>query len=106
MCTRNSVIAGFIPAIHGSAYSRVEKWIPATSAGMTKSFVNGAMVEFGGQAYALKDKTMLRWTFNGYDAAIALTAHAKLLTPPSIIAILASGYSPRWHPSALQWDAT
>ena len=100
------VIAGFIPAIHRPTHENAEKWIPATSAEMTKSSVNGSMAEFGGQAYAIKGKTMLRWTFNGYDEALALNTYAKLLTPPSIIAILASRYSPRWHPSALQWDAT
>jgi hypothetical protein len=27
----------------------------------------------------------------------------KVLTPPSIIAILQNGYEPRWHESALTW---
>ena len=30
-----TVIAGFIPAIHAARFESVEKWIPATSAGMT-----------------------------------------------------------------------
>ena len=29
------VIAGFIPAIHGSASEIVDEWIPVTSTGMT-----------------------------------------------------------------------
>ena len=28
----------------------------------------------------------------------------KLLTPHAIIAILQSGYEPRWHESANKWD--
>ncbi len=49
---------------------------------------------------------MLLWSFDGYDAAIPFVPHAKLLTLPSIIAILASRYKPRWHSTAQKWDDT
>jgi len=67
---------------------------------------NGAMVAFEGRAYAIRANKMLRWNFGGYDAATGVAQSAKLLTPPSIIAILAQGYQPRWHASAQQWDGT
>ena len=66
--------------------------------------VDSCMVEIEGVAYAVKGQKLLRWTFAGYTQAIALRAVDKLLTPPSIIAILAAGYKPRWHHTAQQWD--
>ena len=69
-------------------------------------FPSGVMVEIDSQAYAVKDGRFLRWSFSGYLDAIKPRAVDKVLTPPSIIAILAKGYTPRWHKSALQWDET
>jgi hypothetical protein len=68
----------------------------------------GAMLEIESAAYALKGRHLLLWSFGGYTDAQPLQSldRAKLLTPPSIIAILAKGYKPRWHESAKQWDAT
>ncbi len=68
--------------------------------------VSGAVVEIDGAAYAVKNDKLLRWSFGGYLDAIQPRAVDKLLTPPSIIAILAAGYKPRWHPSAQKWDET
>ena len=68
--------------------------------------IDGVMVEQGGVAYAIKSRMMLHWSFAGYDAAHPLGRFDKVLTPPSIIAILAAGYKPRWHPSAQKWDDT
>ena len=99
-----TVIAGFIPAIHGSIDGTADKWIPATSARMTGYGVQAMMVELEGKAYAIRGNQMLHWTFGGYDAAIPTTKFDKVLTPASIIAILQSGHKPRWHESALQWD--
>lgn len=63
---------------------------------------DGAVIEQDGQSYALRAGTFLRWSFSGYENTrnLHLLAHAKLLTPPTILAILAKGYQPRWHPSA------
>jgi hypothetical protein len=64
---------------------------------------NGTMFEHENTFFALKNQNLLRWSFAGYTHAIPLTP-MKVLTPPSIIAILQSGYEPRWHESAKQWD--
>jgi hypothetical protein len=68
--------------------------------------VDGAMLELDGKAYAIKKQNLLLWSFGGYASAFprAHVANAITLTPPSIIAILKSGYKPRWHESAFQWD--
>jgi hypothetical protein len=53
-------------------------------------------------AYAIRASHLLRWSENGYLEKIARPPRieADVLTPPSIIGVLAAGYSPRWHPSA------
>lgn len=68
----------------------------------------GSVIEIEGVAYALRGRKLLRWTPKGYDAAIDFPEQTrfKVLTPPLITAILAKGYQPRWHTSALQWDIT
>ena len=68
--------------------------------------VEGAMIEHQSKAYAVKNRNLLHWSFSGYTSAIPISEIIpdKLLTPPSIIAILQKGYQPRWHESAHQWD--
>ncbi len=67
---------------------------------------DGAMVEQDNEVYACHNQTFLHWSFAGYakSSGFSLSQHAKLLTPPTILAILHSGYQPRWHPSALRDD--
>jgi hypothetical protein len=67
-----------------------------------KTLPNGAMVEHEGFAYAVRNGQFLCWSFAGYTARVELKP-MKLLTPPTIIAILRAGYEPRWHESALRW---
>ena len=66
----------------------------------------GVMVEIKSEAYALKGNHLLQWSFGGYTSAMPIAKDKidKILTPPSIIAILQKGYQPRWHESASQWD--
>lgn len=70
------------------------------------SVADGVMVEIDGLAFARRGRKLLRWDFAGYGDAVPVTSamQAKLLTPPTIAAILQSGYQPRWHASAQQWD--
>jgi len=72
------------------------------------SLPDGAMVEIGGAAFAVKGPDLLRWSFGGYTKRLRLTAtrRGRLLTAPSITAILRGGYQPRWHHSALTGDGT
>jgi len=66
----------------------------------------GAMVEHDGAAFARRGGKFLRWSFAGYTQAVHFNPamRVKLLTPPTITAILASGFQPRWHNTAQQWD--
>ena len=63
---------------------------------------DGAMVAIEEDAFAVRGEYLLRWSPGGYvDARKRKAAMPSLLlTPPRIIAIVARGYRPRWHPSA------
>jgi hypothetical protein len=54
------------------------------------------------QAYLVAGNLLLAWTPAGYAAAISKPplAHIEVLTPPSIVAVLAAGYRAVLHPSA------
>jgi hypothetical protein len=70
------------------------------------SLCSGAMLEQYGEVFAFRDDTFLHWSFTGYAkmAGFKPSHDAKLLTPPTILAILAQGFQPRWHGSALRDD--
>ena len=63
---------------------------------------DGAMIVRDGDAFALQGKRLLRWTPAGYAGAQDRPRgiEVDVLTPPSILAVLAAGYRPLWHPSA------
>jgi hypothetical protein len=63
---------------------------------------DGAMIVVDGGADAVRGEALLPWQAEGYGApkprprGIAV----DVLTPPSIVSVLARGYRPQWHPSA------
>jgi hypothetical protein len=63
---------------------------------------DGAMVALDHGAFAVRGNALLHWTPQGYDARRARPRDVTVdvLTPPSILAVLAAGYQPHWHPSA------
>jgi hypothetical protein len=63
---------------------------------------DGAMVAIGDEAFAVKGNQLLRWSPSGYVDAKPRPrgTTTNVLTPPSILAVLSRGYTPRWHPSA------
>jgi len=63
---------------------------------------DGAFVTLDEGAHAVRGNALLRWTPKGYDASKRRPrgATADVLTPPAILAVLAAGYRPLWHPSA------
>jgi len=65
---------------------------------------DGTMIAIDGAAFALRQGKLLRWSHGGYTEATPATAIAggRVLTPPAIVAVLADGFTPRWHPSALK----
>ncbi len=63
---------------------------------------DGTMIAIEGDAFALRGDALLRWSPSGYveGRPRPASAHVDVLTPPSIVAVLAVGYRPHWHPSA------
>jgi hypothetical protein len=63
---------------------------------------DGAFVALDGAVFAVRGKALLRWTPQGYGARKKRPqgAAVDVLTPPAILAVLAAGYRPHWHPSA------
>lgn len=63
---------------------------------------DGAMVALGGEAFAVREDSLLHWTPQGYDARKTRPCGVTVgaLTPPAIVATLTAGYRPAWHPSA------
>ena len=53
-------------------------------------------------AFAVRGAALLQWTPGGYTARRKRlrAGTVEVLTPPAILAVLAAGYRPRWHPSA------
>ena len=91
-------VTEFDPKLHMERLGRHEA--------MVGDLPNGAMIEHEAHAYAVKGATLLQWSHTQYGLAIprASIMKARLLTPPLITAILAKGYQPRWHPSAITGD--
>jgi hypothetical protein len=62
---------------------------------------DGAVVALDGAAFAARGSHLLRWSADGYAEKIPRPRGvANVLTPPSIVGVLAAGYRPQWHPSA------
>ena len=90
--------------LHGERLTPPLPWErPAAKRTGEGNVPDGVMVEIGGAAFAVRGRHLLRWSFAGYVETIPRGAlRGRLLTPPSIAVILARGYKPRWHESALR----
>jgi hypothetical protein len=64
---------------------------------------DGTMIEFGAVAWAIRGESLLRWTLAGYRECRRRPGgiDVSVLTPPSIVEVLAAGYCPQWHPSGM-----
>ena len=64
---------------------------------------DGVMIAEGGAAWLVAGGSLLRWTPAGYEerrAAGTGTARVDVLTPRSVVAVIAAGYAPAMHPTA------
>lgn len=62
---------------------------------------DGAMVQQGAESFLVTQGRALLWSPEGYTAVERQLDEAALLTPPSTLRTLNSGYSPVLHPTAL-----
>jgi hypothetical protein len=61
----------------------------------------GTMLCRNGEAFARRGAGLLRWSFAGWSPGEPRSGGWSLITPATTIAILARGYRPVWHDSAL-----
>jgi hypothetical protein len=63
---------------------------------------DGVMISHQGSIGLWSSGALLRWSFGGYGAPVRLGpgTGVAVLTPPSIVAVLGTGYRPMVHPSA------
>jgi hypothetical protein len=63
---------------------------------------DGAMIAQGDEPFAIRGDALLPWSFSGYGAPRPRprSVEVDLLTPPAMVAALAAGFQPHWHPSA------
>jgi len=63
---------------------------------------DGAIIALDCGCFAVRGKQLLRWTPSGYAKPMPRPrgVEVDILTPPSILSVLARGYVPGWHPSA------
>jgi hypothetical protein len=75
--------------------------VPAPQTRIT-DLPDGTMIARDRDAFAIRGKHLLRWSFDGYTEALPRSSFrgAELLTPPLFVTILRHGYQPRWHASA------
>ncbi len=73
---------------------------PALSATEISALPEGALITVDNDAYAVRNRRVLRWSFAGYGEPAPLPETATLITPPATVAALESGYTPIWHPGA------
>jgi hypothetical protein len=64
---------------------------------------DGAFIALDGEAFTVRGDALLRWTPQGYTARVPRPrgGTVDVLTPPAILGVLAAGYQPHWHPSAV-----
>jgi hypothetical protein len=93
--------AGWIDAVlHRERLDRRSKRLHPLPGGLEDP-PDGAMVRVGNDDYLMLRGRSLRWSGGGYRRADAVSwRDAALLTPPSTVRALLSGYRPVLHPSA------
>jgi hypothetical protein len=62
---------------------------------------DGAMIQAGEESYVIVRGKPLKWSFEGYRVTSLPVVDVSLLTPPSIVRALGTGYRPVLHPSAV-----
>jgi len=84
-----------------------ERVVSRTRAKITRPAVlgdlpDGTMVNYLGEPALVSGENLLPWSFAGYQRPVQLNpgTTVDLLTPPSIVDALKSGYQPLVHPSA------
>jgi len=93
---RNHLSAPEIDAVlHGERLRGRERRVWRSAA---NDLPDGAMIALAGRPMAVRAGSLLPWSFAGYGAAQSMPGEVlvDVLTPPSTVAALSSGYRPMW----------
>lgn len=60
---------------------------------------SGAMIDVDGKPWLVVGEQMYPWSFDGYGPPAPLAASARLITPPSTVAVIDAGFAPELHSS-------
>ena len=101
---RNKTARAFLGGQRVEAFDRIlhDERLGEKSEVALSNLPDGAMIEIESKAFGVLGDGLREWSFDGYVTSRPRKSHlkAKLLTPPSITAILANGFKPSWHASA------
>jgi hypothetical protein len=86
--------------LHGERVDRARRQV--THQMPAGELPDGVMIRAGGDIWLLLAGRLRPWSFQGYGppAAAVPAGTVEVLTPPSIVAVIAAGYRPLVHPSA------
>jgi hypothetical protein len=85
--------------LHGERLDRGRKRLHALTMPLI-SLPDGAMVQADQESFLIVQGRALQWSMAGYQKVAAALDDAMLLTPPSTLRALNTGYRPVLHPSA------
>ncbi|TYC63831.1 hypothetical protein FMN52_00990 [Marinobacter sp. BW6] len=86
--------------LHGE---RIEAEKKLTWSGRLSDLPHGAMFEFDHKSFAVCEGKILEWGFNGYSPSDweRFPANVDVLTPRSVVNVLATGFRPEFHAGAM-----
>jgi hypothetical protein len=96
----NILARGIDAVLHGERLDRRAKRLHPLPVPLEK-LPDGAMLQQGGECFAIVRGQPFVWSPAGYRAAENTFHEAMLLTPPSTLRALSAGYRPVLHPSAI-----
>jgi hypothetical protein len=81
---------------------RIERGRKVTALLRWHDLPDGTFVALGDEAWLVRADALLRWSPGGYDAVRARPrrGEARVITPPSIVAVFRAGYVPALHATA------
>jgi hypothetical protein len=84
-------------ALHAERLDRGSKRLHALPV-RAEELPDGAVIAVAGEAYTVARGRAFRWTAHGYAPATTIPRADGLLTPPSTLSAISTGYPPVLHP--------
>lgn len=84
--------------LHEERLDRGRKRLHAVP-GLASELPDGAVIAAAGEAYTIAHGRAFRWSAQGYEGVRAIPRADSLLTPPSTLRAIRTGYRPVLHPA-------